>query len=332
MTTVAAAQPGNRPRAPFPVEKEFGAAVDDGTADLPMPGAGRTAERWNRLADVAERDLDLGRLVEAHTDALAILAELAGPEYRAGQRWGVWAAEASEPLRAECTGGRWLLDGTKTWCSGAGLCTDALVTAHADDGVRLFAVSLDSPGVASDAAGWTGLGMAGCDTRSVHFDRVRAVAVGGPCSYLNRPGFWHGAIGVAACWYGGARGVAMALLRSVRNGRRDPHALAHLGAVDAALGGARAALRAAAAAIDADPEGPPEAGERRAFAVRAIVDRTVADVLTRVARATGPAPLAADAEHAKRVADLTVYVRQNHAERDLARLGELTAAGEDRPW
>jgi hypothetical protein len=46
-----------------------------------------------------------------------------------------------------------------------------------------------------------------------------------------------------------------------------------------------------------------------------------------VGRALGPAPLATDREHAQRVADLTVYLRQHHAERDLARLGELDGAG-----
>ena len=41
--------------------------------------------------------------------------------------------------------------------------------------------------------------------------------------------------------------------------------------------------------------------------------------------ALGPGPLAMDAEHAARVADLTLYVRQHHAERDLAALGRLVA-------
>jgi hypothetical protein len=39
-----------------------------------------------------------------------------------------------------------------------------------------------------------------------------------------------------------------------------------------------------------------------------------------------------DEEHARRVADLQVYVRQHHAERDSARLGGLLRDGEDAPW
>lgn len=39
--------------------------------------------------------------------------------------------------------------------------------------------------------------------------------------------------------------------------------------------------------------------------------------------ALGPAPLTFDEEHARRAADLTVYVRQHHGERDIARTGAL---------
>jgi hypothetical protein len=45
-----------------------------------------------------------------------------------------------------------------------------------------------------------------------------------------------------------------------------------------------------------------------------------------VGHALGPAPLAFDEDHARRVADLELYLRQHHAERDLARLGEATLA------
>lgn len=59
-------------------------------------------------------------------------------------------------------------------------------------------------------------------------------------------------------------------------------------------------------------------------------DRRTFDRITtaRVGHALGPAPLAFDEDHARRVADLELYVRQHHAERDLAQLGSavLSAA------
>jgi hypothetical protein len=45
------------------------------------------------------------------------------------------------------------------------------------------------------------------------------------------------------------------------------------------------------------------------------------EVLSLVGHTLGPAPLAFDETHARRVADLEIYVRQHHAERDLADLG-----------
>ena len=168
-------------------------------------------------------------------------------------------------------------------------------------------------------------GMAGSDTLDVSFDDIPAQPVGGPGAYTGRPGFAHGGAGVAACWYGGARGVGRTLLRTARRREVGPHALAHLGAVDIALRSARSALRIAADEIDADPDDCRGAGPGRALRVRAQVEAAATEVMGRVGRALGAGPLSHDEAHSRRVADLTVYLRQHHAERDLAELGALVA-------
>lgn len=304
--------------------------VSAGMLDLPLPGSGDTLARFHRLAALAERDVVAGRLAEAHADAIAILAELNGPDAQADQLWGVWAAEPPDAvLNARAEGDRVLLDGTKAWCSGATLCTHALVTARLESGERaLFAVDVQQVGVQPMPSTWHNAGMAESDTRAVQFVAVDAVAVGGPGEYLSRPGFWHGAIGVSACWLGGARAVAAPLYERATHDRVDAHALAHLGAVDAALAAGDAMLRRAAAEIDDDPENRKGSAELTARRTRAVVETAVDEAIGRTARALGPAPLCEDAQHAQRVADLTIYVRQSHAERDLERLGVL--AGDTR--
>ncbi len=296
-----------------------------GELDLPLPGSGRTAHRWHRLASLAETDLVAGRLAEAHTDAVAILAELGGPDPKPDQLWGVWAAEAGDAeLRARCGGGEVTLEGTKAWCSGAGICTHALVTARIDDDRRgLFAVDLADHRIRPLPSEWRNAGMAESDTRSVHFTGAPAVGVGAPGAYLDRPGFWHGAVGVSACWLGGARAVAAPLYGRAADESPDPHTLAHLGAVDAALSAAEATLSSAARQVDADPLNRDGRAELIARRTRAVVETAVEEAIRRTGRALGPGPLARDAAHAARVADLTMYVRQSHAERDLARLGLL---------
>lgn len=295
--------------------------------DLPLPGGGQTAQRWQRLAALAEADVVGGRLAEAHVDAVAILAELDGPPPADGQWWGVWAAEAGEAiLKVGGDANRALLDGTKVWCSGAGLCTHALVTARLPTGERgLYAVDLGAHGVRPLPSRWRTAGMAGSDTRSVQFTSTPAVAVGAPGQYLTRPGFWHGAAGVAACWLGGARAVAAPLYERVKSGKADAHMAAHLGAVDAALTAAEATLAVVASEVDADPQNHSGRAELLARRARAVAEAAVDESLTRTARALGPAPLSADATHAQRVADLSIYVRQSHAERDLERLGSVAA-------
>jgi alkylation response protein AidB-like acyl-CoA dehydrogenase len=300
--------------------------LETGRLELPLPASGYTAERWQRLAQLAEEDIAAARIAESHVDAVAILHELGGKPPQSNQLWGVWAAESSEAVLSatSISGDEYLLNGTKVWCSGAGFCANALVTALMEDGEHgLFAVTITDPGVKPLPSTWWNPGMAGSDTRSVQFHNVHAILVGDPGDYVNRPGFWHGAIGVAACWLGGARRVADPLYRRAGSETADAYALAHLGAVDSAIAAGEAILAVAAAQIDADPFDRVGTAQLLARRVRAVVEHAVDEAITRTGRALGPGPLCQDGRHAQRVADLSIYIRQSHAERDLAELGRL---------
>jgi alkylation response protein AidB-like acyl-CoA dehydrogenase len=297
----------------------------DGLLDLPLPGSGHTLERFTALSGWGRADLVFARLAEGHADAAAILAELCGPA-PGDDLWGVWAA-VPRSVRATRSGTGWILDGDRPWCSGAGVCTRALVTAEADDGPRLFAI--DVAGVDVLAGTWPAVGMAGSDSRTIRLHRTPATAVGGAGAYVDRPGFRHGGIGVAACWYGGAAGIADALYTAARAKDLGPHALAHLGAVDIALHECRLLLADAAARIDARPDADQT---RLSAQVRLGIEAHAADVLDRVGRALGASPLCLDHTHARRVADLTVYLRQTHAEADLAALGATARDDGGAAW
>lgn len=294
----------------------------------PLPGQGNTELRLELLARHSARDVVLGRLVEAHADAVAILYELRAdvdllPTAGANRRWGVWAAGPPEGVVASHGVDGWRVSGSKRWCSGAGLVTHALLDAASPDGQRLFEVDLSHHGVIRAGSDWTGAGMGRADTRRVDFLDAPARAVGGPGEYLSRPGFWAGAIGVAACWHGGTVAVGNAL-RSAAQTKADSHALVHLGAIYAALLQNRSTLREAARSIDAQPTGDFAILAR---AVRFTVERNAVAVIDRVGRALGPRPLAYDELHAQAVHDLQVYIRQDHAERDLERLGHDLVEG-----
>ncbi|MCW2541818.1 MAG: hypothetical protein JWN95_3543 [Frankiales bacterium] len=317
--TVAAGLPGSRIRE----------LIARGADEIPLPGQGETLSRWQRLAEVADEDLGLVKLFEGHTDALAILAELgvstSDPLPRAeGDVWGTWAAEPpSARLRASGDGDQLFVDGRKAWCSGADVVSHALVTAWDAQGRQcLAAVRMDEAGVEVTGEGWHAVGMGSVASPDVLFDHVRAVPVGRPGQYVQRPGFWHGGCGIAACWYGGALLFADAVAQRCAD-RPDPHTLAHLGAIDTAMLGTRALLGEAAAWIDRNPTA---SAQQWALRVRASTESTVTEVLERAGRVLGAGPLCRDPRTARHFADLPIFLRQSHAEHDLAALGETLAA------
>jgi alkylation response protein AidB-like acyl-CoA dehydrogenase len=307
--------------------------IDAGYDGLPLPGSGRTLARWRALAAVAARDLGLVKLFEGHTDALAILAEVDAPQVPLGSRWGVWAAEAPDArvVATPLGDGQLRLSGTKAWCSGAQSVSHALLTVWIGDEPVLAALAMDQPSISITTHHWHAVGMRATQSGDVRFDETRAVQLAAPHGYVRRAGFWQGGAGIAACWYGAAAGLASMMAEAVA-ARPDAHRLAHMGAVDVALAGAAAVLRATAHQIDAHPGDDMQSAAMRA---RLVVEAAATTVVEHAGRALGAAPLCRNERFARAMADLPVFLRQSHAERDLAALGErsLGQRGDDGdPW
>lgn len=288
-----------------------------------------TAGRFFRgLGALAAGDVTVVRVVEPHVDALGILAQ-AGETAEPDSRWGVFAAEAPG-MRLDARPGRgdtWVLTGRKAWCSLASRLTDALVTAHTPDGGRrLFRVALRHGGVTTNDESWRARGFPLIPSAPVDFADVPAEPVGDPGWYIDRPGFAWGGIGVAACWWGGAIGLVDVLLANARRKPESELALAALGAATVDLAVAERAIADAARAIErGDAEG--REGAVLAQLVRSTVRSRVDAIRTRAVATLGPAPLTTDDGYLARVADLELYVQQDHGERDLARLGRMMIDG-----
>ncbi len=287
---------------------------------LPLPGTGDTSQRFAELRRLARLDMSLARLVEAHEDARAIAAELGTDLVDATATYGVWAASGPQPVIASGSAASARLNGTLPWCGGATIVDRALVVAMFDGHPQLFDVAVADLRRVVDDDRWTTATFADIGTSSMHFDRVAGTSVaplltGG---YLDRPGFWHGAIGVAACWSGGLAGAMDAYLSVWR--RSDPHSLSHLGAADSELAAIDAIIGQAARSIDSNPC-DMHAAERRARRVRHSVERAATRALDHLQVGAGPGPLAYSSDVATRTAELTMTLRQCHGERDLEPLG-----------
>ncbi|MGV8847500.1 acyl-CoA dehydrogenase [Tessaracoccus sp.] len=305
-------------------------------AVLPLPGGGDTLRLWQAMAEVGAIDLSVARTLEPHLDAIAILdqARSVDPSLHvpAGTTWGVFAAEGPQQ-RLKASGSDEIhLSGRKPWCSLAGQLDMALVTAWTSQRQRrLFAVDLHHRGVHVSDDNWASRGLSGVTSVAVEFDDVPATPVGPDGWYLERPGFAWGGIGVAAVWWGGAAGLARSMMEAANRRAPDQVARMLLGGADGALHAAAATLEAAARAVDDGRLSSTHAwpGTLR---IRHIVHDACESVLRAAAHSLGPGPLTGDEDHARRVSDLEVYIRQDKAERDEVAIGDGLLAGMAATW
>ncbi len=307
---------------------------------LPAPAGGGTAWRWRALHRWARTgSVSVARLAEAHLDALAILAESGtahapdGPGAPGGL-YGVWASGgAPGELRFERGSGT--LSGVKRFCSGLGIVSRALVTADDERGATwLLDIDLTAGSTLRTEPGpWATPALADTATGSLHVARHPARPVEAPGWYLARPGFWHGAIGPAACWAGAAAGLVD---QAEILAGDDPYQRAAQGELRAWDLTCRALLDAAGRSSDAAP-GDGTAARYRALATRHSIERAATAMADRFSQAFGPRPFVTETGTgtgtgtAQRIADLHLYLRQHHGERDLAQLASLPARPDPDP-
>ena len=286
---------------------------------LPLPGSGETALRHAMLFAIGEEDLSLAKIAEAHFDAIAILAE-ACEAPAAGAVYTVWASElAGQALSFFADATTPCVSGAKPFCSGGALVDRALVTVgHPEPLLVEIDLRRAAQHITHDPSAWHTEAFRLTQTGAVRFsDAPVERVVGGAGFYLERPGFWNGACGPAACWAGGAAGLLHFVRQSKRN---DPHTVAHRAAIESNVWAMRALLTETGQEIDAAPS-DIMAAHVRALRLRHLVERLATDTLDRFARAYGPQPLAMDEEMSRRSAELGLFLRQCHGERDLEALG-----------
>lgn len=283
--------------------------------DIAQPGGGRTYERWQILAEVAACNLNLAKWVESHLDALSILHELGYAEVPSGSG-AVWAAEGgTQPIHCE-TGH---CSGQKLWCSGADLVDYGLMTYRdRQQNSQLIIVDMHQSGIGIDQSRWHAVGMAHTRTATVSLTQVAVETVGQPGQYLSRPGFWHGAAGVAACWYGAAAKLASVLQQACQT---QPNAfrLMYLGQVNTQLATTRQYFKAVAGHID---QAPRQSHALMIRILRAQVEQMAHCVLEQVGKALGARAFCENPQFAQLAADLPVFLSQSHAAFDLEQIGQ----------
>ena len=283
---------------------------------LPEPASNETYQRWQIFAQIAGFDLSLAKLFESHCDALSILHELGYENEIDEKTCAVWAADGGPaPLKVE--NGRCL--GIKPWCSGAEFVQKALISFKDQHGQsQLCIVDLNQPSITIDLDQWQAVGMQGTQTARVNFQDTAVKLIGRPNDYLDRAGFWHGAAGIAACWYGAAVRLMDELQQSCLK-TPNPFKKMHLGQLATQLMITRQYFQYVAQLIDSQPK---LSHEREVRILRAQAEKSCLAVIEGVGKALGARPFCEQASFASLMADLPVFIRQSHAAFDDEQIAE----------
>lgn len=287
--------------------------------------------------------LALGRIYEGHVNALQLIARFGdiGQRQRlfadavAGHLFGVWNTEPSDrSLTIADDGAALRLSGVKTYASGAGFVTRALVTARRSAGAPplMLVVPLES-GRRADLTSWKAHGMRASATGTLDFTgltvSVNAV-IGGPDDYHRQPFFSGGAWRFAAVQLGGIEAVFDAWRRHIAEVGRDadPHQLARIGEGAIAVETARLWVERAAAVV-AEAALSPERIVALVNLARLAVERAGLDVLELAHRSVGLQGFLRSHPLERLSRDLATYLRQPASDRALTSAAAeiLCAAG-----
>lgn len=275
------------------------------------------------LVRVGEGNLSVGRVLEAHINALHLVAEYgtAGQweavedAVRQGCLYALWVTDPPEGgLLMRRQGQRVLLSGGKQFCSGAGHAGGALLTAHDPEGRRWMLVVRLGIGERPAPLPAPLSGMRAAVTGAVDFTGCEVPAdciLGRPGDYLREPVFSAGAWRGSAVALGGLVALldhAVAQLRA--SGRLDsPHTQARLGEAFIARESSRHWVRAAAHAAE-DPTRPDGEGVAIVNLGRIAVETACLDAMRLVQRSIGLGSFREGSAVERICRDLATYLRQ----------------------
>ncbi|MEH2044860.1 acyl-CoA dehydrogenase family protein [Nostoc sp.] len=332
-----------------PLAKElggWGAGID----------ANVTYELLILLKQIGHGNLAVGRIYEGHINALQLIQTFGTGEqitrYARDARehhkiFGVWNAEASDGVKViPCENGRYRLEGSKTFCTGAGYVERPFVNGVLPDGGwQICIVPMDEVTTVSDPAWWQPSGMRATASYKVDFSGVeldQSALIGQPGDYYRQPWLSVGVIRFAAVQLGGAEALFNLTRQYLQELEytNDPYQKERLGRMAIAIESGNLWLRGAADKVAAYapifggyPTAPqPQADQLVAYAnmVRTAIEQICIDVMQLCERSVGTRGLMPPNPMERIIRDLTLYLRQPAFDASLANVGQYVL-GESNP-
>lgn len=311
----------------FP-EQDIQALRDLGALIAPLParvgghGAGTEPEGCDLLVSLlrtlGQGNLAVGRLFEAHVNALQLIVAFGSPsqvehaaaDVRDGHLFGLWVTDPVGQGLALDAGS---LRGSKGPCSGGGHVTRALVTVLTATGTQMAVVPIDSTVSIQPMRGIL-QGMRASSNAVVRFNDTSLpddTMIGGPGDYLREPHLSTGAWRTTAVTLGGLEALVAATKNQlVRRGHQD--GLLQQDRFGRLLIAQETARLWTVAAAQCTEAGEASVADRVAYVnlARIAVETACLDAMRLAQRALGLAAFLRPNPVERLLRDLAVYLRQ----------------------
>ncbi|MGF1471791.1 MAG: hypothetical protein ACFB50_08630 [Rubrobacteraceae bacterium] len=312
----------------------LGAPVPD-----PISSGGRRssfAEEWQTLRMVTKADSSVGRILDGHFNSVERVSVLAPEPLRSRELEAVAAGELliglwggnplpgeGEPARIVDSGDGLVVDGVKTFCSGAtGVDRAVVILPGTDTGPPVMVYVAISENLEIDRTWYRASGMRASESHRVVFHEVPVLAIlGEPGELVKEPYYSRDATRTAVTWAGMAdRAVdgALETLAAKSGGEPDDIVALAAGKMLTAQQTMDRWIEHAAGHADADPEASMIGFST---SLRESIAASCREILDEGARACGSHPFAtaADLDRARR--DLEVLLLQHRLEPALVHAG-----------
>ena len=268
------------------------------------------------LQTLGRGNLALGRLFEAHVNALRLVFRYGEDEVRhrvagdvlRGCLVGLWVTDP--PTGGLAVQGSGVLHGAKQFCSGAGHVPRAVVTASDPAGGIRLAYVVNDAGFSATSLVSSLTGMRAATTGQVRYDHVAGMVFGRAGDYLREPDFSCGAWRTSAVTVGGVEAVTALLCAQLvaRHRDADLHQQARVG--QALIATETARLWMAEAAQRAETQANPADAIAYVGLARLAVDAAAREVMDLARRSLGIAAAMRDNPVERICRDLTTYLCQ----------------------
>lgn len=295
-------------------------------------GAAGAAGLCDLLEQLGAIDLSLGRVFEAHVNALDLIRRYGtGSQFaaaaalaRTGVLFGLWVTDppSGGAVLAGAEGGR--LAGAKHFCSAAGIAGRALITVGTPAGTRMVLIETVPPlRVTTPSVGLSGMHAAA--TGGVMLDGIMVAPeamIGQVDDYLREPVFSGAAWRNYAVMLGGARRLIGLGREMLQTRGRTGNGFQRMRFGEAVIAWQSAALWLREAAVRAETAmAPGEDAVAFVNLARIATETACLDVIRLIQRSIGVAAFIEGSEMERVARDLAVYLRQPGPDEALDRAG-----------